>query len=355
MQLSPLLEPTDRGLFCPPGNFYVDPWRPVDLAVVTHAHADHARGGCGAYLTSREGHEVLRARMGPKANIETLEYGEKRVVNGVTVSLHPAGHILGSAQVRLEHKGQVWVFSGDYKTQPDRTTTAFEPVQCHTFITECTFGLPIYRWASEDSIFTGINEWWRKNQGLGRTTLLFGWSLGKAQRILAGLDRSVGPIMVHGAVERLIPAYRASGVDLPEVVRVNDNNIREVLGRAVVVAPPSAAGSPWIKKFGDAAMGFVSGWMLVRGARRWQSLDRGFALSDHADWPGLLEAIKATGAENIGVTHGNIDTLVRFLNETTSLNAFPVPTRYRGDEGEDAEGAELGGEHDPADGEEQGS
>lgn len=324
-----LIIPTEHGLYCPPGNFHIDPWRPVDLAVVTHAHADHARAGCKAYLTSTEGTAVLQARLGSSASIEGIPYGEKRIINGVAVSLHPAGHIIGSSQVRVEHKGQISVFSGDYKTEPDRTSTPFEPVRCHTFITECTFGLPIYRWQPQDSLYSDINHWWQKNQAHDRTTMLFAWSLGKAQRVLSGLDPSIGPILVHGAIENMLPAYRAAGVNLPEVIRVNDNNIREVRGRAAVIAPPGAIGSPWMKKFGDASLAFVSGWMLVRGARRWRSLDQGFALSDHADWPGLLSAIEATGAETIGVTHGNIDTMVRYLNETTSLNAYAIPTRYK--------------------------
>jgi len=336
-----LIQPTESGLYCPPGNFFIDPWRPVDLAIVSHAHADHARSGCGAYLTSAEGTAVLQARLGSSARIESLQYGEQRTINGVTVSLHPAGHILGSSQIRVEHHGEVWVFSGDYKTQPDPTCSPFEPVRCHTFITECTFGLPLYQWRPQSEIMADINAWWRANQERDRTTAIFAWSLGKAQRLLAGLDPTIGPILVHGAVANMLPAYRAAGVALPPAERANEENAREGRGRAIVIAPPSAIGTPWMKKFGDVALAFASGWMAIRGARRWRSLDRGFALSDHVDWPGLLSAIDATGAQQVGVTHGNIDTVVRYLNESGKVTAYAIPTRYKGETLTDEQPAEA--------------
>lgn len=338
-----LITATEFGLYCAPGDFYIDPWRAVDRAVVSHAHADHARWGCKHYLTSAEGAAVLQTRMGPAAVIEAVPYGEVRTLNGVRVSLHPAGHIIGSSQIRVEHRGEVWVFSGDYKTQPDNTCTPFEPVRCHTFITECTFGLPIYRWRPQADIFAEMNDWWRDNQQRGRTTAIFAWSLGKAQRVLAGLEPDIGPILLHGAVDNLLPGYQAAGIDLPPAERATAENARAGRGTAMVIAPPSAVGTPWMKKFGDVGVAFASGWMAIRGARRWRSLDRGFALSDHADWPGLLSAIEATGAERVGVTHGNIDTLVRYLNERGTVEAFAVPTRYKGeqlsDTDDDAESA----------------
>ena len=211
----PLLETTGQGLYCAAGGFFVDPWRPVDRAVVTHAHADHACAGCGCYLTTRSGEGVLRARIGIDAAIDALAYGETIDQNGVTISLHPAGHILGSAQVRVEHRGEVWVVSGDYKVEPDPTCTAFEPVRCHVFVSESTFGLPVYRWPSQDAVFAAINAWWRANQDEGKASVLFGYALGKAQRLLAGIDSSIGPIACHGAVEKLNQAYRAEGIALP--------------------------------------------------------------------------------------------------------------------------------------------
>jgi putative mRNA 3-end processing factor len=298
-----LLRLTPQGLYCEAGGFHVDPWGPVERAVVTPAHGDHVAGGCRHYLTSAEGAGVLRVRLTPEAPIQAAPYGQALDLNGVRVSLHPAGHILGSAQVRLEHRGDVWVVSGDYKTDPDPTCTPYEPVRCHTFVTESTFGLPIYRWPSQAEVLHDVNRWWRANQEAGRTTLLYGYALGKAQRLLAGLDPSIGPILTHGAVERMTAAYRDAGVTLPPTTHASAM-ARADRGRAIVIAPPSADGSTWVRRFGEHATGFASGWMQVRGTRRRRALDRGFPLSDHVDWPSLMAAIDATGAERIWVTHG---------------------------------------------------
>jgi putative mRNA 3-end processing factor len=257
-------------------------------------------------------------------------------VRGVRVSLHPAGHILGSAQVRLELGGEVWVVSGDYKTGPDPTCTPFEPIRCHTFVTESTFGLPIYRWSDQDEVLRDINAWWRANQERGKATLLFGYALGKAQRLLAGLDPSIGPILTHGAVERMTAVYRAAGVPLPPTTHVAVADRSTEWSRALIVAPPSTEGSTWPRRFGDHATGFASGWMLVRGTRRRRSLDRGFALSDHADWPGLLAAIAATGAERVWVTHGYTAPIMRWLRER-GLEAWEIATRFQGEENGAAE------------------
>lgn len=339
-----LLRPTDRGLFCEAGGFYVDPWAPVDRSVVTHAHGDHLAWGCRAYLTSEDGIGVARDRVGADARVQALPYGDALDVNGVRVSLHPAGHILGSVQVRLEHRGEVWVVSGDYKTDPDPTCRAFEPVRCHTFVTESTFGLPIYRWPAQEGILGDINAWWRANQAAGKATLLFGYALGKAQRLLAGLDPAIGPILTHGAVERMTARYREAGVPLPPTTYAGLVDRRADLSAAVVVAPPSADGSVWARRFGAHATGFASGWMLVRGARRRRSLDRGFPLSDHVDWPSLLAAVDATGAEHVWVTHGYTGPVVRWFQER-GLDARAVETRWEGerDDAAAADGAEVEG------------
>jgi putative mRNA 3-end processing factor len=320
-----------EGLYCVPGGFYIDPWRPVERAVITHAHGDHARYGHGKYLTAASGVHVLRSRLG-EINVDGLEYGETVVHNGVTISLHPAGHVLGSAQVRMEYQGEVWVASGDYKIEPDKTCAPFEPVRCDTFITESTFGLPIYRWEPEQAIFDDINRWWKKNADDGRPSVIFGYSFGKAQRILSGLDPSIGPIVCHGAVEPLNRVYREGGVMLPPTLMVSDID-KAALKRAIVVAPPSASGSPWMKRFGDYSDAFASGWMQLRGARRRRGVDRGFVLSDHADWPGLMSAIAATGAQRIIVTHGSIPVMVRWLCQQ-GLDAAGFDTEY-GDDDDD--------------------
>jgi putative mRNA 3-end processing factor len=318
-----------EGLYCVPGQFYIDPWRPVERAVITHAHGDHARQGHTHYLAASPGIGVLRSRLGD-IDVQALEYGEQVVHNGVTLSLHPAGHVLGSSQVRMEYGGEVWVASGDYKVEPDKTCAPFEPVRCDTFITESTFGLPIYRWTPEQELFADINRWWRKNADEGRPSVVFAYAFGKAQRVLSGIDPSIGPIVCHGAVEPLNRAYRAAGVALPPTRMVTEVD-KASLGRALVLAPPSAAGSPWMKRFGDYSDAFASGWMQLRGARRRRGVDRGFVLSDHADWPGLMSAIRATEAERVIVTHGSIAVMVRWLRQN-GLDAAAFDTEYGDDE-----------------------
>jgi putative mRNA 3-end processing factor len=326
-----LLRVTDRGLYCEAGDFYIDPWLPVPRAVITHAHGDHARWGCDAYLGVRAGERVLRTRLGTGVSIRFADYGEPIDLHGVRVTLHPAGHILGSAQVRVEHRGEVWVAAGDYKTEPDSTCAPFEPLRCHTFITESTFGLPIYRWTSETSVLDEVRAWWTANRDAGRTSILFAYSLGKAQRVLAGLrDCTIGPIYTHGAIERLNRDYRDSGVALAETIYASGLPRGHDYAGGLVLAPPSAAGSLWLRRFGAIATGFASGWMRIRGARRRRSLDRGFALSDHADWPSLLTAIEATGAECVWVTHGYREPLVRWLVEH-GVRAEAVASRWEGE------------------------
>ncbi len=319
-----------EGLYCPAGDFYIDAWRPVERAVITHAHADHARRGHGHYLATAAAEGVLRARLGD-ITLQPLAYGEIVEHRGVRISLHPAGHVLGSAQVRLEQGGRVWVASGDYFVSgagdDNRTCAPFEPVRCDCFITESTFGLPVYRWAAQREVFAAIDDWWRANAAQGRTSLLMAYSFGKAQRILAGVDASIGPILVHGAVEPLNDAYRAAGVALPATTLATEVTDQGMLQRALVIAPPAVQGSAWLKRFVDCADAFASGWMQLRGARRRQGVDRGFVLSDHADWPGLQRAVAATGASRVIVTHGYEAVMVRWLAEQ-GLQASSFRTEY---------------------------
>lgn len=326
----PLITQTDRGLYCPPGDFHIDPWRPVDRAVITHAHSDHARSGSARYLCARPGRHVLQNRLGPDAVIDSLPYGEAVEQNGVRVSFHPAGHVYGSAQVRVEHRGEVWAVTGDYKLDPDPTCAPFEPVRCHSLLTESTFGLPVYRWARPAEVFAEINAWWRANTEAGKASLLYGYALGKAQRLLSGLDPSIGPIYLHGAVERMTKEYRAGGVSLPPTQPVSAAPPRHSWAGAMIVAPPSAHNSAWSRKFGSASTGMASGWMRVRGARRRRAVDRGFVLSDHVDWPGLLTAVKESGASQVWVTHGFVDPVVRWFREA-GLDARGLETAYEGE------------------------
>ena len=332
-----------EGLYCPPGDFYIDPWRPVARAVITHAHADHARGGHAHYLSAAPAEGVLRSRLGASINLQSVAYGEQVTHNGVSVSLHPAGHVLGSAQVRLAHGGQTWVASGDYKVAPDATCAPFEPVRCDVFITESTFGLPIYRWRADAEVFAEINAWWAANAALGRASMLMCYSFGKAQRILSGVDASIAPIVVHSAIQTLNTAYRNAGVNLPPTKLVSEVADAQDFSRALVLCPPSAAAGPWAKRFGDFSDAFASGWMQLRGARRRGSYDKGFVLSDHADWPGLMGAIGATGANRVIVTHGSIPVMVRYLSEQ-GLQAESFHTEYGNDAAEEAaEVAEISG------------
>ncbi len=325
-----------EGLYCPAGDFFIDPWRPVQRAVITHAHADHARVGHAHYLASARGAGLLRSRLGD-VSLQSLAWGEAVHLNGVRVSLHPAGHVLGSSQVRIEHRGRVWVASGDYFVSGagdhNPSCDAFEPLRCDCFITESTFGLPIYRWRPQAELFAEVNAWWQHNADAGRASLLLAYSLGKAQRVLCGIDASIGPIVVHGAVDALNTVYRAEGVPLPPTQTVQDGAPRDAWKRALVVAPPSVHGSAWARRFGDFGDAFASGWMQLRGARRRRGVDRGFVISDHADWPGLQQAIGATGATRVIVTHGYEAVMVRWLGEQ-GLQAGAFKTEFGDDDGE---------------------
>ena len=329
MARDPVLTFTDKGIYCPAGDFYIDPWRPVERALITHGHADHARPGHTRYLSTDLAAPVIRHRLGD-IHLETTSYGSQVKLRGATVSFHPAGHVPGSAQIRVEVGGEVWVASGDYKTEDDGLSTPFEPVKCHAFITESTFGLPVFRWAAQSTVKTQINDWWRNAVADGKTPMLGAYALGKAQRLLRLLDPEIGPILTHGAVENTNAVLRAQGISLPETVPVKpETKITDHPG-ALVLATPSAFGSTWARKFGRVSTGFASGWMQLRGVRRRRAADRGFVISDHADWDGLNTAIAETGAENIYVTHGYTDIFTRWLNEQ-GLNAAVVPTEFEGE------------------------
>ncbi|MFZ4498738.1 MAG: ligase-associated DNA damage response exonuclease [Burkholderiales bacterium] len=339
MASTPLVLALDRGLFCPLGDFWIDPWRPVGRAVITHAHADHLRPGCGSYLLARPGLGLARARLPQDARVETVDYGQRVVINGVHVSLHPAGHVLGSAQVRIEHRGEVWVVSGDYKLDPDPTCDPFEPLRCHTFISECTFGLPVYRWPSAASVAAELQQLRRRAAADGYALLLGAYALGKAQRVLAMLGEAAGAVALHGAVERITAAYRDGGIALPPTHAVAEFPRSHDWAGTLVIAPPSALTGPWARRFGAAPRVLASGWMTVRGTRRRRGVDAGLVLSDHADWPGLRNAIDATGAQRVLLTHGHTGPLVRTLRQS-GIDADTLRTEYGGEDGSE-EPAEL--------------
>lgn len=329
MRLAALIEPSAKGLYCPAGDFYIDPWRAVPRAVITHAHADHARAGSAHYWAAAEGATLLRHRLGQHIALTPMAYGESVAFGPITVSLHPAGHVLGSAQVRLSDGNSVWVVSGDYKRDIDPTCQPFEPLTCDTFITEATFALPAYRWPPMADVMADLIEWWQENAQAGRSSVLLCYALGKAQRILAALAAlpRPGPIYLHGAVSPLTTLYREAGITMAPAEPATQASEAENFSTSLIIAPPSAAGTPWMQRFTDPSTAFASGWMRIRGNRRRRGHDRGFVISDHVDWPSLLQTIQQTGAKQVFTTHGRADELVRYLHEQ-GLSAAPFATQY---------------------------
>ena len=332
-----MLIETPSGLYCPDGDFYVDPWGQVARALITHAHGDHARGGSDAYLCTGDTAALLARRFGPEARLQTIAYGERLRLGSTTVSFHPAGHVLGSAQIRIEGAGGVWVIAGDYKRAADPTCAPFEVVPCDTFITESTFGLPIYRWDPVAAVIADILSWWDGNRDRGLTSIIFCYTIGKAQRLLAELagvtDR---PVLVHGMMVPAIDVYRQRGIAMLPTQTLIDRPRGASLAGELVLAPLSARGTPWMRRLGDLSDAFASGLMRVRGVRRQRAYDRGFVLSDHADWPALLDTISQTGAGRVIATHGHGEALARFLNEQ-GLESRVMRTAWE-DEGSADEG-----------------
>ena len=321
-----VLEFRPEGIYCSQGDFYIDPWRPVDKALITHGHADHARFGSKKYLCTDIAAPVIRHRLGNVA-IETIPYEKELSLNGVNVSFYPAGHVPGSAQILIEIKGERWVVSGDYKVVDDGLSTPFKPIKCHSFISECTFGLPAFNWSPQEQVFKEINSWWQQCTSDGLTPILAAYGLGKAQRLIAGLDTNIGPILTHGAIEKTNQIMRDQKIAIPETFLVTSKLDLANFKNAIVLAPPSALSTSWVKKFGKISTGYASGWMAIRGIKRRRAADKGFVISDHADWNGLNLAIKETEAEKIFVTHGYTDSFSKWL-QFKGLNASIVKTEF---------------------------
>lgn len=326
-----MIERTHEGLYCRAADAWVDPWRPVPRALITHAHADHARPGCGEYWAVASSEGVLRQRLGQDITLHPVQYGEEHWLGQCRVSFHSAGHVLGSAQIRLEVDGEVWVVSGDYKRDADPSCEPFEPVPCDVLITEATFGLPIYRWQTGTEIAEEIRAWWQGDRQ--RPSLLFCYAFGKAQRLMAELN-AIGvddEVLLHGAVETVTRHYRAAAVPMTPSRPVSDLPRSDTLAGRLVLAPPSAHRSSWMRRFRSPQTGFASGWMAVRGARRRRGYERGFVLSDHADWPGLIQTVRQSGARKVYVTHGQSDVLARYLREIEGIEAEPLETLFEGE------------------------
>lgn len=327
----PLITFTDNGFYCAEGDFYIDPWNPVKNAIITHGHSDHARWGSEHYLCHTFTKSILKARLGNEISVQTLDWNVPLHINGVQVSLHPAGHIIGSSQVRIEYRGDVWVISGDYKIEDDGISGSFQPVRCNTFLTESTFGLPIYLWKPQHDIYKDIQNWVIQNQADNRNSILYAYSLGKAQRVIEAVSQITQDIYAHGAVYNMQHTLIEDGHTLFPVKRVVADAKDAKIKNAVIIAPGSAQGSTWLKKFTPYRQATCSGWMQVRGNIRRSNVDRGFVLSDHADWDGLLQAIKSTQAQQVYITHGFQATLARYLNEI-GIQAQEVKTAYGTDE-----------------------
>ena len=321
-----VLEFRPEGIYCSQGDFYIDPWRPVDKALITHGHADHARFGSKKYLCTDIAAPVIRHRLGNVA-IETIPYEKELSLNGVNVSFYPAGHVPGSAQILIEIKGERWVVSGDYKVVDDGLSTPFKPIKCHSFISECTFGLPAFNWSPQEIVFKEINSWWHQCISDDLTPILAAYGLGKAQRLIAGLDTNIGPILTHGAIEKTNQIMRDQKIAIPETFLVTSKLDLANFKNAIVLAPPSALSTSWVKKFGKISTGYASGWIAIRGIKRRRAADKGFVISDHADWNGLNLAIKETEAEKIFVTHGYTDSFSKWL-QFKGLNASVVKTEF---------------------------
>lgn len=322
-----LITSTEKGLYCAQGDFYIDPWKPVPRALITHAHADHAVYGHHQYISTIDSIPILKYRLGNHIQITGYPYRDTFTINGVTISFHPAGHIFGSAQVKLEYRGEIWVFSGDYKTEDDTISTPLEVVPCHTFISECTFGLPSFRWQPQQVVFDEINAWWRENKQAGKTSILCVYALGKAQRIVKHLDVGIGDIYTHGAIQNTHDVLQACGLKLPKTQKPENKQYPDAFRGSMVLTVPSVLGTSWMKKFPDPDSAVVSGWMAMRGTRRRRGVEKGFVLSDHADWQGLTDTIKQTGAERIYVTHGYTRLFSRWLSDQ-GYNAGIMETSY---------------------------
>jgi putative mRNA 3-end processing factor len=330
-----MLTETAAGLYCEAGDFHVDPWGPVPRALLTHAHGDHARAGSAAYLATPGTASLVARRFGPEARLETVDYGQTLTLGRTRVSFHPAGHVLGSAQIRIEGPDGVWVIAGDYKRAADPTCAPFEIVPCDVFVTESTFGLPIYRWDPTAAVIADLVAWWDANRDRGLTSIVFCYTIGKAQRLLAELGQVTDrAIWVHGMLQPAIEVYRAAGVAMAPTETLAERPRGTSFAGELVLAPPSARGTPWMRRLGDLSDALASGLMRVRGVRRQRAYDRGFVISDHADWPALLETIADSGASRVLTTHGHAEPLARFLREQ-GVDAGTIRTAWEDEGGGD--------------------
>ena len=313
-----LITKTPKGLYCPQADVFIDPSQPVQKALITHAHSDHARSGSQHYLAHHQNKHILKLRLGNNIQFQGVEFNQQININGVTISFHPSGHIPGSAQIRLEYQGEIWVITGDYKLNHDGLSTPFEHIKCHHFVTESTFGLPVFNWQMQDQIFTDINEYWKTCAENGENLLISAYSLGKSQRIIKHLNREIGPLLCHPTIVQTNLALEADGFSFGSWEAYNSANSKP--SGAVIICPPAGISDTLLKNIQPYRSISCSGWMAMRGARRWGNLDRGFVLSDHADFNELITACQESTAENIYVTHGYTQVFAKYLTEILKVN-----------------------------------
>jgi putative mRNA 3-end processing factor len=315
-----LLRSTPHGLYCPEGDFYIDPQVPVARAVITHAHADHARPGSQKYLCSDRCLPLAKLRLQHGANIQSLPFGQKISMNKVSVSLLPAGHITGSAQVLLESNGRRALVTGDFKRHADPLTHAYEPAPAHLLVMETTFALPIFAWQNCEHLQESLLHWVARNRAEGYTSVILAYALGKAQQVCHYLAPLDVPLLAHGSVRRFQAAFSKLGLRLPALESASEEKAKTNKG-AIVVAPPSVQNTSWLDRFRPYRTCFASGWMTIRGNRRRRNVDFGLALSDHADWDGLVSTVNDVQPEIVWTTHGYAETFARFLAEERGTQA----------------------------------
>lgn len=318
-----MLELTPVGLYCPKGNFYIDPMYPVENALITHAHSDHAREGSRNYFAHHATMAIMNSRFSRWDEVyHPTDYEDYFQLGPVKCSFHPAGHVLGSAQIRLEYNGEVWVVSGDYKRDPDQTCKPYQPIKCDVFITETTFALPIFRWEKTEDVVIRIQEWIRQSHELDRIPILYAYSLGKTQRLLVELAKAGQEnFVIHSSADKICRIYRDQGIPIPHYEIFSDRMAPLDITNKVLIFPPMMQRSKFVRRYKNLSEALVSGWMALRGTRRRRGVERGFVLSDHADWPSLCRTVRGSGAKKVFSTHGYTDVFARFVSESFKTEA----------------------------------
>ena len=308
-----------QGLYCEPANVWIDPYKPVEKAIITHAHSDHFTNGCREYICSIETGLLLRKRFGNNINLKTFDYDKNFFINGINFSLHPSGHILGSSQIKINAGSEVWLITGDLKRQKDKTCRSYKKLKTDFLICESTFALPIFNWESTQKIIDNITKWVFQNED--STSILFCYSLGKAQRLLSELiTQNLKNIYVHKSINNMNIIYKKLGIELEEAKLFNNDIEINNIKNSLLLLPPSLNNRNFLKKFNRVQTGFASGWMSIRALKKRSGYDKGFTISDHADWKGLIKTIRESEAKRVFLNHGEGEYLANFLRDKEDLN-----------------------------------